>query len=192
MPQKKFVECTIQKATKDGFDAEFVVSSLAPDRVGDTFSKSALRKLAETPKLIALWLHKSDQPCGYWQQFRVKGDKLVASLTLAQTNLGKMIRRLLDDGVPLGASVGFMPINAKRNDFDGYEFDDVDLMEVSVVSTPANAEAVLLAKQFGFDESIFNVSKGASGLPESEKLDALKQINQSLSRTEKCLQSLKN
>ena len=180
------------KATKDGYDARFVVSSSKADRVGDTFTPKALKKLAKTPKLIALWQHKADQPCGYWENFKMVGGELVASLKLADTNLAKMIRALLDSGVPLGASVGFRGLDYEPNKSSGYDFNDVDLMEISVVSTPANADAVLLAKQYGFDDSIFTVSKDASGLSESERVDALNTLNQSLTRIEKCLQSQKN
>lgn len=188
----KNVNVQIQKATSDGYDAQFIVSSTSPDRVGDTFTKGALRKLAQIPKLIALWQHKSDQPCGYWENFKMVGDNLVAHLKLADTNLSKMIRALLDSGVPLGASVGFSPLDYKRNDFDGYEFDDIDLMEISVVSTPANADAVLLAKQFGFDGTIFANCKSASGQLDSDKRETLNTLNNSLLRIDKCLQSQQN
>lgn len=187
MPQKH-LDLKLQKAA-NGYDAQFVVSSTSPDRVGDTFTKAALQKLSRIPKLIALWQHKADQPCGYWERFSAKGDTLVANLKLADTNLGRMIRSLLDSGVPLGASVGFITKDAEPNKSGGIEIRDIDLMEISVVSTPANPQAVLLAKSFGFDESIFtDQKKSAPGQLDNGKSEALKTISNSLSRIDQCLQ----
>lgn len=191
MKKLKQVDVTIQKAGSTDYDAKFVVSSTSPDRVGDTFTKKALGKLAKSKRMIALWQHKADQPCGYWENFKVDGNSLISSLKLADTNLGKMIKALLASDVPLGASVGFRVIEGTPNKANGYDFDDVDLMEISVVSTPANADAVLLAKEYGFDGDIFTASEGANGLPDSERVEAINLINQSLARTNKCLQSLK-
>jgi len=190
---KKTISVDIEKATSDGYDARFVVSSTSPDRVGDTFSAGALKSLVQsTQKMIALWQHDSKQPCGYWEGFKMVGGKLVANLKLADTNLGKMIRSLLDSGVPLGASVGFRTLDAKPNKSQGYEFRDVDLMEISVVSTPANPDAILLAKQYGFDGSIFTPRKAASGLADSERSETLTIVKNSLSRIEKWQQSQKS
>lgn len=188
MQTKKQLNVTLAKATADGYDARFVVSSTHPDRVGDTFSKESLRKLTATKRLIALWQHDSKSVAGYWENFKLSGNKLIASLKLADTNLGKMIRSLLDSGVPLGSSVGFRILEGQPNKHDGYEFTDVDLMEISVVSTPANPQAVLLAKSFGFDDSIFTPPKeSADGLLTTEKREALSVIKNSLSRIEQCL-----
>ena len=194
--ETKTLNVDIQKAA-NGKDAVFCVSSINPDRVGDTFSPAALKKLADSmDKVVALWNHKADQVCGYFSDFSYSGGRLVASLKLADTNLAKMIRALLDSDVPLGASVGFRA-ESKQNRFGGREFTgDVDLMEISVVSTPANSDAVLLAKQYGFSSDIFDKSsEGASqspvswkavedGIKASEKAETLKRLNQSIERIE--------
>lgn len=186
--QRKQLQVTLQKATSNGYDARFVVSSMAPDRVGDTFSKAALQKLTDTKRLIALFNHDPKSICGYWENFKVSGGKLIADLKLADTNLGKMIRKLLDSGVPLASSVGFRGLEAKENKHDGYEFNDVDLMEISVVSTPANPQAILLAKSFGFDEEIFTTAKASANETQADrKSEALKRINKSINRIQLCL-----
>ena len=190
---KKTLDVQIEKST-DGYDARFVVSSISPDRVGDTFSKAALEELAAKQKrTVALWQHDAKAVCGYWENFKMQGGKLVASLKLADTNLGRLIRSLLDSGVPLASSVGFRASNAKPNKSNGYEFGvGTDLMEISVVSTPANADAILLAKQYGFDGSVFTPRKVASGLTESEKRETLHSLTKSLARIEKWQTSQKS
>ena len=183
MTKNKSLNVELQKGVDGNYDAKFVVSSTAPDRMGDTFSKESLQKLTSTNKLVALWQHNSNQPCGYWENFKMVGNKLVASLKLADTNLGKMIRSLLDSDVPLASSVGFRIVDAVENSTNGLKFLDVDLMEISVVSTPANPQAVLLAKSYGFDDSIFTPSKeSASGLLTAGKSEALNKVNNSIMR----------
>ena len=185
--QKHLSNIKLEKSTSDGYDARFVVSSTAEDRVGDTFSKEALQKLSATKKTIALWQHNSNQPVGYWENFKLVGNKLVASLKLAETNLGKMIRSLLDSDVPLASSVGFRVLDWEETEV-GYEFKDVDLMEISVVSTPANPQALLLAKKYGFDDSIFTTSKAsASGQLRKRNSEVLSKVNDSISRIEQWL-----
>ena len=193
---QKTLDVSIQKAA-NGKDAVFVVSSVNPDRVGDTFAPAALQKLAANMgKVVALWNHKADQVCGYFSDFSYSGGRLVASLKLADTNLAKMIRSLLDSDVPLSASLGFRA-ESKQNRFGGREFTgDVDLLEISVCSTPCNSDAVLLAKQYGFSSDIFDkTSKGASqspvswkavedGIKATEKAETLKRLNQSIERIE--------
>ena len=197
--ETKTLNVDIQKAA-NGKDAVFVVSSVNPDRVGDTFSPAALKKIADTmTKVVALWNHKQDQVCGYFSDFTYSGGRLVASLKLAETNLAKMIRALLDSDVPLGASLGFRA-ESKTNRYGGREFKGaVDLMEISVVSTPANSDAVLLAKQYGYTSEIFDKSgEGAlqppvswkaveDGIKATEKAETLKRLSQSLERIDTCL-----
>ena len=197
--ETKTLNVGIQKAA-NGKDAIFCVSSVHPDRVGDTFSAEALQKMAATlDKVIALWNHKTDQPCGFFSDFSYAGGRLVASLKLADTNLAKMIRALLDSDVPLGASLGFRA-DSKQNRYGGREFTgNVDLLEISVVSTPANSDSVLLDKQYGFQSDIFDKSsKGAvqspaswtaveGGIKATEKAETITRLNQSLERIDKCL-----
>ena len=186
--QKHLSNIKLEKSTSDGYDARFVVSSTGEDRVGDTFSKDALQKLSATKKTIALYNHDAGKPCGYWTNFKMVGNKLVASLKLAETNLGKMIRSLLDSGVPLASSCGFRVLDWEETEV-GYQFKDVDLMEISVVSTPANPQAILLAKKFGFDDSIFTTSKSsARGQLKKGNSKVLSKVNNSISRIEQCLQ----
>ena len=133
----KTIPVEIVKAKREGYDAQFVLSASSEDRVNDTIAPEAyLPYLGQ--KLIALWQHKSDNPFGYWENLRMKGQKLVGDLKVAGTNLGGMIKQLLDDDVPLGASIGFAPKEYTIKDDGGLHFLEIELLEVSVVSVPAH------------------------------------------------------
>lgn len=159
---KHYLPVKIEKAAEDGYDARFVMSASTPDRVNDTIDPAAYRNLGPIPKLIALWQHKSDQPVGYWHDIKAEGGRLIGKLKLASTNLASMIRQLIDDGVPLGASIGFRG-DGEPNKSGGIHFTTLELFECSVVSVPAHPRAVQLAKSFGFDPKDLGIGDAPAG-----------------------------
>lgn len=149
---QKYLPVEIEKSSSDEFDARFVMSASTPDRVNDTIDKAAYRAINIT-KLIALWQHKNDQPIGYWTNVKAEGDRLVGHLKLSATNLGLMIKQLIADGVPLGASIGFRGAG-EPNKKGGIHFNEIELMECSVVSVPAHPRAMQIAKSYGLEEFV--------------------------------------
>lgn len=148
MTQKE-IPVRIEKADNPNYDARFVMSATAPDRVGDTIDPRAYKSNLEK-RLICLWQHKSDQPIGYWDNLRVKSGELVGDLKIAATNLGQMVRALIEGDVPLGASIGFTG-KGEVNEHGGVHFKELDLLECSVVSIPCHPLAVQTAKQLDLD-----------------------------------------
>lgn len=83
----------------------------------------------------------------------------------------KEIVELLEQDMPLGFSVGFIPKDAEeKSDGEGMEISDLDLMEVSAVGIPSNpdavpqamGQAVAMAKNAGMDKDdiINSIRKG--------------------------------
>jgi HK97 family phage prohead protease len=61
-----------------------------------------------------------------------------------------IIKSLWDSGLLRAASIGFIPRKSKANDLGGLDFDEVELLEISLVGLPANQQALRLAmKGFG-------------------------------------------
>jgi HK97 family phage prohead protease len=147
--ETKHLEVTIEKATSADYDARFVMSATSPDRVKDTIDEAAYKPNLGK-KIIALWQHDSDKPFGYWHNLRVEAGKLIGDLKAARTNLGEMIKILIADGVPLGASIGFRG-KGEENKQGGIHFKQIELLECSVVSVPAHPLAYQIAKQFKFN-----------------------------------------
>lgn len=144
-----FLDVEITKDASGRSDASFVMSASSPDRVNDTIDPEAY-----TPnlgkKIIALWQHNSEQPFGSWDNLRVKTGKLIGDLFASSTNLGQMIKQLIADGVPLGASVGFRG-RGTPNKQGGIHFTEMEIFECSVVSVPMHPRAMQIAKSFGID-----------------------------------------
>ncbi len=147
MDYQKSLDVVIEKSATTEYDARFVMSASTPDRVKDTIEPAAY-----TPNLgkslIGLWQHDPNQPIGRWDNLRVESGKLIGDLKVASTNLGLMIKQLIADGVPLGASIGFRG-RGENNKAGGIHFKEIELFECSVVSIPANPRAMQIAKSFG-------------------------------------------
>lgn len=157
MEVTKSLGVTIEKARASGYDARFVMSATSADRVQDTIAESAYAPNLGK-KLIALWQHNADQPFGYWENLKVEGGKLIGDLKAASTNLGQMIKQLIADGVPLGASIGFRG-KGEPNKAGGIHFKEIQLMECSVVSIPAHPLAMQIAKSFNIELPVEPVQK---------------------------------
>ncbi|MFN9371918.1 MAG: HK97 family phage prohead protease, partial [Planctomycetaceae bacterium] len=125
----------------------FVLSSAAPDRVRDTIDAKAYEPWVGK-RIIALWQHDHRQPIGTWENLTTKGGRLIGELKLASTNLAQMIKQLIEDDVPLGASLGFRGVGSP-NKAGGTHFSAIELLETSVVSVPAHPHAMRIAKSFG-------------------------------------------
>ena len=164
--QMKLIDAQIIKASSPEYDASFILSAASPDRVRDTIDPAAYDLVSKKiKKLIALFNHNHDQPVGFWENLKREKDTLTASIKFAGTNLGKMLKQLIEDGVPLGASIGFRA-SGSPNELGGihFEADNFELIETSIVSTPAHPRAVQLAKQYGIDLSIKEIKTAtASG-----------------------------
>jgi HK97 family phage prohead protease len=140
-------DVTLRKGDVLGHDATFVMSSAAPDRVKDTIEPSAYDRFIGQ-KLIALWQHDADRPIGFWNIIRNEAGKLVGGLKFATTPLAQMARTLIEDGVPLGASIGFRGKGTPREK-GGIHYSSIDIMECSIVSVPCHPHAIQIAKQYG-------------------------------------------
>lgn len=169
----------VEKSSSSKYDARFVMSATGLDRHQDTIDVEAYGP-SLGKKLIALWQHKSDQPFGFWENLRLEGEKLVGDLKTAGTNLGLMVKQLIADEVPLGASIGFMG-SGVPNKLGGIHWEELELMECSIVSVPAHPEAMQIAKSFGIDlRSLEEGTSAASGLAASS--DAIKKARRAVAR----------
>lgn len=182
----KTVFARIEKSTDKAFDATFVMSAADLDRTNDTIDPKAYDANIGK-RLIALWQHDHAQPVGYWENMRKKGRQFVGDLKLAGTELARMIKQLLDDDVPLMASIGFQAKDAEHNDEGGYHFKAIDIYECSVVSVGAHPQAIRIAKSYGFDvvqdgdQVSFVKSMATTGAPDKTAKNAPRALGTTVS-----------
>lgn len=170
---RKYLTGYIEKAAEDsGYDGTFVLSTESPDRDGDVIKQEgwALDNFVKNP--IALWQHDTRSPVGFWDNVRVETNRLVADLKLGTTNLAEMTRRLIKDDVLRAVSVGFRPVDyepmERDGEFKGWLINKAELLEASLVSVPANAEALQISKALNLtDEDRASIFEEFEAEPES-------------------------
>lgn len=141
----------------------FVVSTAGVDRDGDRVMQDgwSLDNYRRNP--VVLWGHKSDDPpIGRCREINVIDGRLVATVEFVPSHVSSVgafaegIRQLCEGGFLFGTSVGFKPLEWVVTDdvergadtlSPGVDFTACELLEFSIVSVPANPEALILPRE---------------------------------------------
>lgn len=137
---------------------EFVASDETPDSYGDIVRAEGwdLKRYRKNP--IVLFNHSSSVPVGYSPMTKVEGKELICRVKLADEGTSDFIDtlyKLMKQRIVRAMSVGFRAtkdVNIMRDkdgNFLGLEFNGQELLENSIVSVPANPNALSLAKSWG-------------------------------------------
>lgn len=122
-----------------------IASTGSVDRDGESINQEGwdLKNFLKNPVILAghdWWSF----PIGKATEIAVKDGQLMFSMVFATTEKGQEAYQLVKEGVLNAFSVGFMPKEWNPNDPDRIE--KAELFEISLVSVPANPEAVVMAK----------------------------------------------
>ncbi|WP_241473774.1 HK97 family phage prohead protease [Mycolicibacterium neoaurum] len=150
----KLYTTSIKSINDDEKSIRFQVSDDSVDRYGEKVDQGwNLKNFLKNP--IALWNHRSGydmQPedvMGNWGDFETKGGKTFATLTFDQGNEKAMfVYGQYKRGFLKAVSVGFIPHTLEFED-DVPVLKDNELLEISPVGIPANANALALAFKSG-------------------------------------------
>jgi len=178
MPERKRPEVWTQQnrtapvGKSEGADAQarrmrFVASDESVDRYGDIIRVAGwdLSNFRTNPML--LFGHDSRSIIGRVPEIGIEGRQLLATAELrpeGDNELADDIWRGLQGGFIRAVSVGFLPTaepNVMRGEPDdsgyapitGFEFVGQELLELSVVSVPANPQALALARELRISEA---------------------------------------
>jgi HK97 family phage prohead protease len=141
---------------------QFIASDETPDSYGDIVRAEGwdLKRYRKNP--IVLFNHSSNVPVGYSPKTVVEGKQLLAHVKLADEGTSEFIDtlyKLMKQRIVRAMSVGFQAtadVNIMRDkdgNFLGLEFNGQELLENSIVSVPANPNALSLAKSWGVRDS---------------------------------------
>jgi HK97 family phage prohead protease len=130
---------------------EFILSDETPDRMDDVIMADGWELAAFKKNPIALFAHNSSWPIGKWSKLRVVDKQLRGELELAPKGTSDRIdelRALIDADILRAVSVGFRPMETKpRKESEwGVFYTKAELVECSLVSVPANPNALAVAK----------------------------------------------
>jgi HK97 family phage prohead protease/HK97 family phage major capsid protein len=147
---------TGEQSAADPF--EYVMSDGSVDRVGDIIEPGGWQLAQFKKNPIALWAHDNKTPIGWWSNVRVESGRLIGKLNLAARGTSTWIDTLwslVEQRILRAVSVGFQPIESEpipNSSRYGVRFTKSALLECSLVSVPANANALSLAKSLSADE----------------------------------------
>jgi HK97 family phage prohead protease len=153
---------------------EFVMSDGSVDRMGDVIDPSGWRLDNFHKNPIALFSHDPLLPIGKWHDVGVRDGQLTGRLELmpAETYLQRQLQTAVTAGVLRAVSVGFHSDKFEPlGKSGGLRFTEAELVECSLVSVPANPNALAIAKSLGISpqtqQLIFGVSAGDDQPPPS-------------------------
>lgn len=121
---------------------------------------------------IMLLMHNSTQPIGIWDRYEVRADGLWVSGVIASgTKAAEEAWTLIEQRVLRSLSIGFREKEGSYVEEDSaYHITDLELLEVSVVSIPANADALFMVDKSGavlsvklLNDSPIRTAEGESG-----------------------------
>lgn len=143
----------------------YVMSDESVDRMGDVIEAKGWKLAHFKRNPIALFNHKSDFPIGFWSDVKVEGARLVGRLNLLPAGISERldeIRAAVEAGVLRAVSVGFSATKAEPMGAGGVRFKETELVECSLVSVPANPNALQLAKSLNLSDDAQEVIFGKS------------------------------
>jgi HK97 family phage prohead protease len=126
----------------------FVVSTPEVDRYGTIIVPSGIDYQAYLNNPIVLAQHDSDKwPIGRCLGFAMNGENLEATIQIeCITEEGKKLNKLINAGFVKAVSVGIIPNEYEEQTINGQKvtvYTKSELVEFSVVSVPANRQALL-------------------------------------------------
>lgn len=154
------------KATVEKSDGKLiaVASTASEDRHGEVVSVDGwdLKNFKKNP--VLQWAHDHTEPAiGLAKNIKVEGIGKKARLIFEpvfheHTEKARALKAMVEDGILNSFSVGFRPL-----EMDGNVFTKQELLEVSLVNVPANADARMLAykslQSKGLDTSVLGEIK---------------------------------
>src|SRR6266576_403971 len=150
---------------------EFVMSDNSVDRMGDVIDPAGwdLSSFKQGGKFnpIALFNHDKNQVVGSWADVQVKGNQLIGRFEPAApgtSEIADSVRKLVEQDILRAVSVGFEPNEREPLDekakYGPWRYTRQTTLECSIVSVPANANAVAIAKQLNLSPEIISVAFG--------------------------------
>lgn len=141
---------TVKKVGGDQRTITGIATTPTPDRMGDIVEPKGIQFKNPMP---LLWQHRHDQPVG---EVRFKkptddGIEFEAQIQKSEGVQSETLRNRLDEawesvqlGLVRGVSIGFIPLEFNFMKDGGLRIEKSEVMELSLVTIPANAEATIL------------------------------------------------
>lgn len=185
----------VKEVNEEDRSVRFTISTDSIDRHGDTVSVDGWKLENYRKNPVVLWGHDySMLPVGKARDLRVEDGKLKATVVFTAQGVSRFndtVFELIKGGFLNATSVGFSPKKWSWSEDDdrrlGIDFEEQELLEFSVVSVPANPEALIEARSAGADlapvedwaRKTLGMSEGDRVIP-ADRLAALEEAEKAL------------
>lgn len=153
--------------------------------------------------LPMLYQHEKNEMIGIWNKLTIDGDKVIGDgMIFPEVTRGKDTMALISRGLIGSTSIGFKATDYEQNDEGGLNFKEIELVEISMVRSPANPKAQLLsAKNADGEVSLRNIERilRESGLSKNQSqafiskgFKALNNLSESELKSESLLSALQS
>jgi HK97 family phage prohead protease len=134
------------KARKDHWEVSGYLSTYGnTDYGGDVVEAGAFDRWLNGPnKTRFLYSHRPDKVLGVYQELKSDKQGLFARAKISQTDLGKEVYTLVQDGAVDSFSIGYMTVKSDNKEGTRY-LKELDLPEGSLVAIPMNPQAAVTA-----------------------------------------------
>jgi len=177
----------LTEVADDERTATFVASDETVDRYGDIVSVKGwdLANFKRNP--VFLWMHSQFQPIGKVKKIGVEGDKLLATVRFfdpgdskTADDLWRLVKKRLLRAVSVGFTVksdqDIEPIRDDNDRITGFRFLRQELLELSLVSVPANPNALQLARSYGLAPELISQALPLDALVRDEQVKARQRL----------------
>lgn len=146
-------------------EASFIASDGSVDRFGDVLEPAGWDLTAFRRNPVFLWNHNTDAPIGTVPSIDVKDARLLARTRFIEPGLSERADQLFQmvaAGHLCAVSIGARaladpePILDAKECLTGFRYPAMELLELSLVSVPANPNALLLGRSYGMKEDFLN------------------------------------
>lgn len=139
------------------------------------FAQSLAKHRQEGSKPLMLWQHNPDEPIGVWEDLVEDGKGLKGTgRFVLETSRGREAHALLKAGAIRGLSIGYREVETEP-DGTARLLKKLDLLEISVVSFPANRRANVTAVKSERMEEFAKRLRDGDPLPVKDFEDILRE-----------------
>ena len=142
-------------ADKPGFFAGYASKFGGVDAYGDTIIPGAYKATLENRKrpVLMRWNHYGDV-IGKWTILKEDehGLYVEGELTPGHSKAGD-VHALMKHGAVTGLSIGYRPVKSIENETGGRDLHEIDLVEISVVESPADVNAQISSVKSAIEDS---------------------------------------
>lgn len=141
--EKRFFKTIAKYQEKKGNTFVYTITTEREDRVGDIVRVNGCRFENFLKNPVVLFNHDENKPVGKVVGINIVDGRIEAEIEFSKTQFGQEIQTLVEEGILNAVSIGFIPLKKEPREKGGYDIQEWELLEVSIVPIPANPEALI-------------------------------------------------